>query len=96
MADPPPSRDADDGTDNEPDRESTPGTPRWVKVFGIVCLILILLFVVMVFAGGGHGPGRHTASGKAGGDTQTSSVAVDPTPSGVDPADHALLEGGRG
>jgi len=39
----------------------TAGTPRWVKVFGIVALVLVVLLVVMIIAGrGGHGPGRHT------------------------------------
>lgn len=59
-----------------PDRRSTtsapryPGTPRWVKVFAIVALILVLLVVIMVFAsGGGHGPGRHMPSGGADGNT---------------------------
>jgi hypothetical protein len=38
----------------------TRGTPRWVKLFGIVALVLIVLVVVMLVAGrGGHGPGRH-------------------------------------
>ncbi|HEV8363602.1 MAG TPA: hypothetical protein VGQ52_08775 [Gemmatimonadaceae bacterium] len=41
-------------------RESTVGTPRWVKVFGIIALLVVLLFVVLMVAGGGrHGPGRH-------------------------------------
>lgn len=37
------------------------GTPRWVKVFGIVVLVLVLLFVVVQVTGvgGPHGPGRH-------------------------------------
>lgn len=56
-----------------PDRGSTtayPGTPRWVKVFEIVALMLVLLVVIMMFAsGGGHGPGRHLPSGDAGGNT---------------------------
>lgn len=44
----------------EEDRQSA-GTPRWVKVFGIIALVLVVLVVVMVIAGrGGHGPGRHT------------------------------------
>ena len=34
-------------------------TPRWVKVFGIIAVIVVLLFVVMLFAPGSHGPGRH-------------------------------------
>jgi hypothetical protein len=43
-----------------------PGTPRWVKVFGIIALVLILLLVVaMVASGGGHGPARHLPSGGA-------------------------------
>lgn len=33
-------------------------TPRWVKVFGIVT-VLLLLFVVWHIVGGGHGPGQH-------------------------------------
>ena len=47
------SRDHDNG--------SPPGTPRWVKVFGIVVLVLVLLVVVMMATGvgGKHGPGRH-------------------------------------
>jgi len=43
-----------------PARESTTGTPRWVKVFGIIALVLILMLVIMLIAGGDHGPGRHT------------------------------------
>ena len=43
------------------DRHPDEGTPRWVKVFGIVAAILVLLFVVMLLVGGGHGggPGMH-------------------------------------
>ena len=46
-----------------------PGTPRWVKVFGIVVLVLVLLVVVVMATGvgGRHGPGRHMPSGGAGG-----------------------------
>jgi hypothetical protein len=44
-----------------PDRESTTSTPRWVKVFGIIAIVLVLLFVVvLLFSGGSHGPGGHT------------------------------------
>ena len=64
-----------------------PGTPRWVKVFGIIVIALVLLVVAMMFIGGGkHGPGRHAASGGAGGQV---------LPSGV-MEDHAPPEGGRG
>jgi hypothetical protein len=45
--------------------------PRWVKVSGIVTLVLVLLVViVMLVTGGNHGPSRHMPSG--GGDTQIS------------------------
>ncbi len=45
------------------------GTPRWVIVFGIIAVVLVLMFVVIQFTGfgGSHGPGRHTPSGDVGG-----------------------------
>jgi hypothetical protein len=47
-----------------------PGTPRWVKVSGIVALVLVLLFVIMLITDPGrHGPDRHTRSGGPGGHT---------------------------
>ncbi|HEV8635254.1 MAG TPA: hypothetical protein VG370_13565 [Chloroflexota bacterium] len=53
-----------------PDTGAPPGTPRWVKVFGIVALVLVLLVVAVMVAGGGeHGPGRHMPSGGTGGPT---------------------------
>jgi uncharacterized cupredoxin-like copper-binding protein len=65
MADPP--RSPDTGAD--PDRGE--GMPRWVKVFGIIIIVLGLLAVVVLLIGGGrHGPGRHLG---AGGDTAPSS-----------------------
>jgi hypothetical protein len=67
-------------------RPPYPGTPRWVKVFGIIVIVVVLLAVAMMFIGGGeHGPGRHTPSGDAGGQVPPSS----------DMEDHALPEGGR-
>ena len=59
----------------EPGHGSTRGTPRWVKVFGIIALVLVLLFVISLLAGVRHGPGLHTPSGDAGGYTRHSSVA---------------------
>ncbi len=65
MVDPPPYTDTGVG----PGREY-PGTPRWVKVSGIIALVLVLLVVVMLlFGGGNHGPGRHMPSGDAGSHT---------------------------
>ena len=56
MADP--SRYTDTGVG--PARGSATGTPRWVKVFGIIVFIVVLLFVILIFTGvldpfmGGH------------------------------------------
>jgi hypothetical protein len=64
----------------DPPRDSDPngytGTPRWVKVFGIVVVVLVLLFVVLKLTGigGEHGPARHMSSGDTGGHTLPSSV----------------------
>jgi hypothetical protein len=35
----------------DPDRESPPRTPRWVKAFGIISLVLVLLFVGLHLTG---------------------------------------------
>ena len=42
-------------------KEASDGTPRWVKAFGIVGGILVLLIIVMLLSG--HGPGRHMHGG---------------------------------
>jgi len=42
-----------------PDRGSTTSIPRWVKVFGTIALVLVLLFVILHLTGrglGGHTP----------------------------------------
>ncbi len=44
--------DADDDTGMEPGGEST-STPRWVRVFGIIAIVLMLVFVVVHLLGGG-------------------------------------------
>jgi hypothetical protein len=72
MADPARSPDSSrDNADVEPDRRTLTGTPRWVKVFGIILAVLVLLFIVVLLFGdgplGGHGPGRHTGASNAGG-----------------------------
>ncbi len=43
----------------EPDRESPPSTPRWVKLFGIIAIVLILAFVGLHLTGNApmHMPG---------------------------------------
>ena len=35
-----------------------PAAPRWVKLFGIVVLVLVVLLAVLVLSGG-HGPAQH-------------------------------------
>jgi len=42
-------------TGQPPDRGSTTGTPRWVYVFGIIAIVLVLLFVILHLTGGGLG-----------------------------------------
>jgi hypothetical protein len=87
MADLPPDPDTGDDTDVRPTADRPPSTPRWVKVFGIIVGVVVLLVVAVMFIGGGeHGPGRHTPSGDAGGQVPPSSVMED----------HAPPEGGRG
>lgn len=65
--------DADDATHAGPPTEPTEptaGAPRWVKVFGVITLVVAVLLVALLLVGGGnHGPGRHTGSGEAGGQT---------------------------
>ena len=62
MADP--SRTPDTGA------SQYPGMPRWVKVSGIVVLVVILVLVVATVASGGqHGPMRHAPSGDPGSQT---------------------------
>jgi hypothetical protein len=62
MADRPPYPDTGDDTGAGPDRGSTTGMPRWVKVSVIVIIVLVLAFVILqvtgIGPGGGHGPGR--------------------------------------
>ena len=44
--------------------EDTQPMPRWVKVSGIIAIVLVVLFLLLLLFGGGrHGPGRHLASG---------------------------------
>jgi len=62
-------------TPRDPGPGSARGTPRWVKVFGIIALVLVLVFVISLLAGVRHGPGLHTPSGDAGSDTRAFSVA---------------------
>lgn len=58
MADPSPNPSAGEG----PDGQLPPRMPRWVKALAIGALIVIAaVVIVMLLAGGDHGPGRHAA-----------------------------------
>lgn len=66
MPDMPPPLDASRDRGIPPDDDSPGRTPRWVKVFGAIIVLVILLFVILMFTrgrGGQHGPGRHMQSG---------------------------------
>ena len=56
MADLPPDPDANDDARGE--SGGYPGTPRWVKVFGIIVIVLVLVFVIVHLMGGGLGDHR--------------------------------------
>jgi hypothetical protein len=49
-----------------------PSAPRWVKVSGIIVIILVLLFVILKLTGigGNHGPGRHLPGGASAEQTE--------------------------
>ena len=51
MADP--SAHPDANADAGLDRVSTTSTPRWVYVFGLIAVVLILLVVILHLTGGG-------------------------------------------
>jgi len=76
MADPPPYPDPNGDTGVGSGRGSTTSTPRWVKVFGIIALVVVLLFVISLLAGVRHGPGLHTPSSGSGGQTMPTMVTV--------------------
>jgi len=64
MADPPREpemHDADGEAAADIGPGSPPGLPRWVKVFGIIAAVLVVVVAIVMLTGGpgGHGPGRH-------------------------------------
>lgn len=52
----------------EADHGGTAGTPRWVKVFGIITVVVVLLFVILMFTRGPGGRGGHTPFRHFGGE----------------------------
>lgn len=69
------------------DGEAVYRTPRWVKLSGIVILILSVLLAVLLLTGD-HGPGRHMPSGVA----QDRTPAVNATNIHTSPVDHGAAQ----
>ena len=44
--------------------EKAPRAPRWVKVFGAVATVVILVFLILLLTGNDHSPGRHLDGGQ--------------------------------
>jgi len=100
MADPAPDTTGDsDETGAGAHRGDTTGIPGWVKAFGIILAVLILLFVVALLLGdgplGSHGPGRHASSGDSGGPTPPSGITAAKAPAAAE-AGQALRQGSPG
>jgi len=47
------------------EKSKYPGMPRWVKALVVAAVVLLLVALGAMFAGGGHGPGRHFKSHSA-------------------------------
>ena len=73
------------------------GTPRWVKVFGIIALVVVLAAGVILLTGGPsrHGPGRHAPSGDDGAQTPPARVPEGRRPPSGIPEGHRPPEGGH-
>jgi hypothetical protein len=69
---PSPTTGADFATAVTPDPDPVVGRPRWVKVFGIIALVLAVLFVGLKVTGlgGNHGPGLHSGGTPPSGVTE--------------------------
>lgn len=79
--------------------DRAPATPRWVKALVLAGLgVIVVIAVVMVAAGGDHGPGRHlpgtaapggsaTGSGSPGGPAQPPAASVTAVGAPASPAE---------
>jgi hypothetical protein len=74
-------------------RESAGGTPRWVKVFGLVAAVVVLILIVLLLVGRGHGPGRHTGAGASNAAAQAAWVLQNPAVPGAQPSPAAPGDG---
>ena len=91
MADLPPNAERIEDTDAGLDRGAAPGTPRWVKVFGVVTIALAVLFIIVMVAGGEHGPGRHLSPGGGPGGKTSALVSQDVYTRYAAPLGHSML-----
>ena len=46
-------------TTQDADMRPYPGTPRWVKILGIILVVAVLVFVTMHLTTSSMGPGMH-------------------------------------
>lgn len=67
MTDPTDRPDPHDDTGGEFDPGSPPRVPDWVKAFGVVLGVLVLVWVILQLTGvgGEHGPGQHGHQARA-------------------------------
>lgn len=83
--------------DRTPTTRTPPATPRWVKVFIIIGIVVVLLVAILLVTGlgGPHGPGRHMPAGEVIEVTVVDAVGappagfgrpVPPTEDGLQPA----------
>ena len=66
--------------------DDTRGKPRWVIIFAIILVVLLLLFVIMHLTSGGlrnhTAPGDHAVSGPLGGSHAQAGPLITAKPSG--------------
>lgn len=68
---------------HDPSEVGPPGLPRWLKVSGLVVVVLVaLVLVVMLITGGDHGPGRHASALLGGAQAGAESHATNVSPGG--------------
>ena len=77
MAEPPAHSDIGEDAGGESPRGPTSGSARWQKVVGIIGFVVVVVLAIMLFAGGGHRPGRHGALSPVAGDAVEMAVTGD-------------------
>ena len=88
MADLPPYSDSNGELGGEEsDRGSTTSTPRWVKGFAIIALVVVLAFVIVLVIQGPHRPSMPGMHGGGGGEAPASNVVAPDGDGGHEPSD---------